>query len=240
MHKKNCFVTLTFSDEHLPNPPTLDVRDFQLFMKRLRKKFGSGIRFFHCGEYGSKYGRPHYHACLFNFDFPDKKLWRVSEGNNLYTSEILQELWEHKGYCIIGEVTFQSAAYVARYIMKKINGKDAADHYEIYDLETGELSQAKPEYVTMSRRPGIAAGWFEKYQSDVFPHDYVIVRGHKCKPPRYYDNILKNSLPFDFEEIKFERYTRAQQKIDNSTKERLAVREEVQNARLKQLVRPLE
>ena len=72
LHKDNCFITLTYNDEHLPSPPSLSVRDFQLFMKRLRKRFGKGIRFFHCGEYGEKYGRPHYHACLFGFDFPDR------------------------------------------------------------------------------------------------------------------------------------------------------------------------
>ena len=92
LHEKNCFITLTFNNEWLPKDGSLDVRDFQLFMKRLRKKYGEGIRFFHCGEYGEKFRRPHYHACLFNFDFPDREIWSVRRGFELYTSESLAEL----------------------------------------------------------------------------------------------------------------------------------------------------
>ena len=117
MHKKNCFITLTFDNQHLPKDGSLDVRDFQLFMKRVRKRFGTNIRFYHCGEYGEKLGRPHYHACLFNFDFEDKILWKEINGQKLYISQSLSELWPF-GFSTIGEVTYQSAAYVARYIMK--------------------------------------------------------------------------------------------------------------------------
>lgn len=239
LHEKNCFITLTYAPEHLPSPPTLDVRDFQLFMKRLRKRFGKGVRFFHCGEYGEQYGRPHYHACLFNFDFPDKKLWRTSNGFNIYTSSILEELWPF-GFSTIGDVTFESAAYVARYIMKKVTGKNADEHYENVDPLTGEVYLAKPEYITMSRRPGIASGWFEKYASDVYPSDAVVVRGREMRPPRYYDNKLKSIAPLDYEEIQHQRYLDAQKHLDNNTKDRLYVRHEVQKARLKQLIRPLE
>ena len=239
MHKHNCFITLTFSPEHLPSPPTLDVRDFQLFMKRLRKKYGSLIRFFHCGEYGEKFGRPHYHACLFNFDFPDKVLWKTVNGCNLYTSKSLSDLWPF-GFSTIGDVTFESAAYVARYVMKKVTGIKAQMHYERVDPLTGEIYQAQPEYVTMSRRPGIASSWFEKYSSDVYPHDHVIVRGKQCKPPRFYDNRFKASFPLDFEEIQFQRYLDSREKLCDSTPERLLVREEVQIARLKKLPRTLD
>ena len=139
MHEDNCFITLTFNPESLDdrsNPWSLDVRDFQLFMKRLRKKYGAGIRFYHCGEYGELNKRPHYHACIFGFDFPDKRLWKVTNsGHRLYISESLDELWPF-GFCTIGNVTFESAAYVARYIMKKVNGDAAADHYEWIDEDT--------------------------------------------------------------------------------------------------------
>lgn len=235
LHKDNCFITLTFSPEALAardNPMSVDVRDFQLFMKRLRKRFGSGIRFYHCGEYGEKNGRPHYHACLFGFDFPDKTLWKVANGNRLYISQSLQELWPY-GFSTIGEVTFESAAYVARYIMKKVNGQMADNHY--YDRETGEI--IRPEYTTMSRRPGIGQGWLKKYESDVYPHDYVIINGVKCKPPRYYDGVLQASRPYEFDEIKENRLTRSERYADNNTTERLRVRESIQKARLKLLPR---
>lgn len=254
-HSKNCFITLTFSPESLAcrsNEWSLDVRDWQLFMKRLRKKFGPKIRFYHCGEYGEMcgncnasifscscgssvrpvLGRPHYHACIFGFDFPDKELWKVINGQNLYISRSLQELWPH-GFSTIGDVTFESAAYVARYIMKKINGGRAEDHYVRYD--TGEV--LKPEYTTMSRRPGIAREWIDKYVDDVYPHDFVIINGKKYRPPRYYDGILKTERPYTFDEVKHIRECNAERHVDNCTPERLNARELVQLQAFKLLPR---
>ncbi len=123
LYDNNSFITLTYNTEHLPEDRSLEVRVFQLFMKRLRKRFGTKIRFYACGEYGDQNGRPHYHACLFNHDFQDKKLWKRGKDPSLdlYRSADLEKLWPY-GYSSIGEVTFQSAAYVARYIMKKITG----------------------------------------------------------------------------------------------------------------------
>lgn len=256
MHSQNCFITLTFSPEALSrrkNPASVDVRDFQLFMKRLRKKYGEGIRFYHCGEYGTicknchksePYhdcgnwvpwtGRPHYHACLFGFDFLDKTLWNVKNGVPLYISKSLQELWPF-GFSTIGEVTFESAAYVARYILKKITGDMAEDRY--YDLVTGEAIAR--EYTTMSRRPGIGSTWFKKYSSDVYPHDNVIVNGKLCKPPKYYDNKLKDMDAWLYDEIKDKRLTAAKQS-DNNTPDRLSVREEITEARIKLLPRSVD
>lgn len=244
LHDDNCFITLTFNDDALSKrafPESLDVRDFQLFMKRLRKKYGSGIRFFHCGEYGEKYGRPHYHACLFGFDFPDKQLFSINNGQRLYISESLQKLWPY-GFATIGSVTFESAAYVARYIMKKITGDMAVEHYCVgVDTDTGEMLLKKPEYTTMSRREGIGKGWFEKYHKDVYPHDYVVVNGKKCKPPRYYDKLLAEmdlgELDYEIDDIKAKRYYDALEHTDNNTPERLAVREEIQLRKLNQLPR---
>lgn len=215
LYENNCFITLTFNPEELEKrdkPWSLDVRDYQLFMKRLRKKYGDGIRFFHCGEYGSHGGRPHYHACLFNFDFPDKRLWQMVNGNRLYVSDALSELWPY-GFSTIGEVTFESAAYVARYIMKKVTGDAAEDHYQFVDSKTGEfLYDKKPEYTTMSRRPGIAKGWFEKYQTDVYPKDFITVNGKKCRPPKFYDKILEQTRPFEFDEVKEKRLIKAEKR----------------------------
>ena len=168
LHENNCFITLTYDDAHLPSDLSLNLVHFQKFMKRLRKRFGDGIRFFHCGEYGENFGRPHYHACLFNFDLPDRVLWSTRSGVNLYTSHILSSLWPF-GFVTVGDVTFESAAYVARYVMKKVTGKNAQDHYEWVHPITGQVYERAPEYVTMSRRPGIGKGWLEKYMSDVFP-----------------------------------------------------------------------
>ncbi len=239
LYDKNCFITLTFDDEHLDPNKSLNKRDFQLFMKRLRKRFGEGIRFFHCGEYGTLNKRPHHHACLFNFDFPDKKLWRVNNGVPLYRSAELERLWPY-GYSTVGEVTFESAAYVARYVLKKVNGEKAFMHYAIVDEETGEyFGQRQPEYTTMSRRPGIGRGWFEKYKGDVYPHDYVVIRkGIKCRPPQYYDRIYDLTDPEEFSIIKARRRYKARQNKDN-TPERLRVKEAVKLSQISRLVRDL-
>lgn len=239
LHDSNYFVTLTYDDDHLPRDGSLDVRDFQLFMKKLRKKFGSKIRFYHCGEYGTKFGRPHYHAIIYNLPLSDLKLWKVERGNRLMTSKILTDIWG-KGYVVVGDVTFESAAYVARYIMKKVLGDAADSHYERVNMETGEIYHIKPEYTTMSRRPGIAAGWFEKYHLDTYKDDSVVQRGMKMKPPRYYDNLFEARFPSDFEKIKKLRIRKSRKKELDNTPERLESRHQVQLAKLLQLKRTVE
>lgn len=240
MHNENCFITLTFNQEHLEkrsNPMSLDVSEYQKFMKRLRKRFGKNIRFFHCGEYGDQNKRPHYHAVIFGLDFKDKKLWTNRDGNKLYTSEALEELWPY-GFSTIGEVTFQSAAYVARYIMKKWKGDDAEDHYTRWCPLTGEGTTVVPEYCTMSRMPGIGKNWFEKFKSDVYPHDYVVINNHKVKPPRYYDSLLSDE---ELAEVKEKRKEATPEIIDeyNESMDRLWVSEEIKIKRLELLIRNL-
>lgn len=242
-HEHNSFITLTFSPEALEkreNPWSLDVRDFQLFMKRLRFKYGSGIRFFHCGEYGEKHGRPHYHAIIFGLDFEDKELYSVTRrGDRLYTSKGLSECWPH-GYAIIGDVTFESAAYVARYITKKITGDEADDHYWHVDEETGEAYPLKPEYTTMSRRPGIGKAWFDKYKSDVYPNDFVVLRGKKMRPPAFYDKLLESTDGFEYEFVKDMRKLQALLHSENNTRERLDVREKCKKIQTKALRRHID
>jgi hypothetical protein len=241
LHDDNCFITLTYRDDCLPKGNTLVMRDFQLFMKRLRKRFGNSIRFFHCGEYGEKFGRPHYHACLFNFDFPDKVLWKKSNGMSLFTSAILDELWPY-GFSTIGSVTFESAAYVARYIMKKKFGDNARLHYADIDFSTGELLfERKPEYVTMSRRPGIGKKWIDSYMDDTYKDDFIVLDGgKKVRPPRYYDSQYELFSPSDYQRIKNLRKRNSVKFADNNTPDRLHVREIVLRSKLKSLPRNLD
>lgn len=240
LHKNNCFITLTYSDEFLPRDKSLNVKHFQDFMKRLRKEYGPGIRFYHCGEYGEKYQRPHYHACLFNFDFPDKQVWKRVRNSTYYTSESLQNLWGF-GYCTIGEVTFESAAYVARYILKKQTGKTAYLKYTELDYDTGEiLNEIKPEYTTMSRKPGIAKHWFEQYHSDVYPDDFIVLRGKKLKPPKYYDAQFEILSPKELSIVKLRRKLNGEKHADNNTIDRLNDRRIIQELKLKQLKRGYE
>jgi hypothetical protein len=119
-HEDNAFITLTYAPEHLPHDVSLNISHFQKFMKRLRKAISPKlVRFFHCGEYGELNQRPHYHACLFGYDFPDKVLYTIRDECRLYRSPMLEKLWP-MGFATVGDVTFESAAYVARYITKKL------------------------------------------------------------------------------------------------------------------------
>ncbi len=249
MHTSNCFITLTYANEHCPKDYSLHYEDFQLFMKRLRKRYtGKTIRFYMAGEYGESFDRPHFHACIFGLDFEDKKFFqRTQTGSILYTSEILKELWPY-GYSSIGDVNFESAAYVARYIMKKINGVtvnenhevvDAGAHYQYCDLETGEIIQRKPEFNKMSLKPGIGQAWFDKFMSDVYTTDSVVVRGKKCRPPRFYDNKFKELYPEAFDDIQFAREQEGRSHFEDNTLERLAVKEKVALAKLSLLKRKI-
>ncbi len=230
LYEDNCFVTLTYANEYLPPGGSLLKSDFQKFMKRLRKRFSDRvIRFYHCGEYGETSGRAHYHALLFNFDFPDKVLWSERGSYRVFRSDLLEGLWSF-GHSEIGSVTFESAAYVARYITKKVNGQYAEDHYRVVNDVTGEIIDRVPEYSTMSLRPGIGQGWYDQFKADVYPSDEVIFNGVKCKPPRFYDNLLKGEQPDIAASVFAGR--NAKRHIEDETPGRLHVREVCTRSRL--------
>lgn len=243
--KQSYFITLTFDDEHLhsrPNPYSLDKRDFQLFMKRLRKSFGGGIRYFHCGEYGERYQRPHYHAIIFGIHFDDLQFYKNSNGHMLYTSPTLSRIWG-QGFASVGSATFESAAYVARYILKKKFGTDSWLHYIDFDKETGEIHRQRiPEYTTMSRRKGIGKDWFDKYLVDVYPRDRIFIRDskHFARPPKYYDSLYELHSPDEFKLLKDKRTLMSISSESDNTPDRLHVKEQVILSRIKHLKRNLE
>lgn len=231
LHADSCFITLTYDDEHLPYGGTLHYPHFQRFMKRMRERVGVPVRFFMCGEYGEKLSRPHYHACVFGFGFrSDRKPFKnSSDGQVLYTSDLLSEIWTD-GFASVGELSFESAAYVARYCMKKMSGPKAELHYEKLVLDTGEILSIVPEFARMSLRPGIASEWFDKYASDVYPRDFVPLAGRKYRPPRFYDKRLEASNPVVYDEMKARRLEVAMAAVDDCTPARLRVREIVAKA----------
>jgi len=251
LHELNCFVTLTYDVD----PVSLVYKDFQDFVKRLRFKrwqdvlaFGpvlpsvldlAKVRYFVVGEYGEHFERPHFHALLFGLDFADKRRWRKSpSGSVCFRSAALDRLWSH-GYAELGDVNFRSAAYCARYVMAKRVGKDAEAHYRMVDGETGEVSYRTPEFNRMSLKPGIGAGWLDKFQSDVFPRGKVVVNGHESPSPRYYDKRFKASSPEQFEALAFARECSSRERFADNTYERLLVKEDVAIARSSRLVRSL-
>jgi len=239
LHPQNSFITLTYAPEHLPWDGSLSKSHFQKFIKRLRKHLSpQTIRYFMAGEYGENLSRPHYHACLFGVDFPDKDPIRECEGIILYNSPTLDDIWG-KGYTTLGDVTFETAAYTARYITKKITGDQANQHYQTTCAHTGNLITLEPEYTAMSLKPGIGADWLEKYETDVYPSDFIIHRGKKIKVPRYYDKIMELRGE-DLETIKKLRKKNAAKFKEETTPERLAVREQIKLLKFKQLSRSYE
>lgn len=232
LYESNCFVTLTYADEHLPAHGSLRKRDFVLFMKRLRLSIAPArVRYFHCGEYGAVTSRPHYHVLLFGYDFPDKRPWTVRNGLQVFRSEKLESLWSF-GNTEIGSVTFESASYVARYVVDKITGSAAEAHYSRVDLATGEVIRVESEYSTMSRRPGIGAGWFAKYGKEVYPADSVVARGRLMKPPRFYDGQFEIVDPEGFSAVKRDRERKRRASAGDATEERLVDREICASAQL--------
>lgn len=216
-HKTSCFLTLTLSDENLVwgyQVPTLYPKHVQLFWKRLRKALKIRISHYTVGEYGDKNGRPHYHAILFGYNFPDKTLYKRVNGYNLYTSKRLDKIWG-LGQCIIGEVTFESIAYVTRYALKKCTG-NTKGVYKALGIE--------PEFSHMSRNPAIGKRWYEKYSSDLYPHDRATtLHGVKLSVPRYYNNKFRKTNPEQYEEILNRRLDNVQPG-HNSTKQQEARR----------------
>jgi len=230
LHTKNCFITLTYNKDNLPGDLSVDIRTWQLFAKRLRKQMGP-FRFFHCGEYGGEGLRPHYHALLFGHDFRhDRILWNEDyEKRKTDVSETLSEIWG-LGFTTVADLTFQSAAYVARYVIDKANGDHAERKYKRFNPDTGEEWQVKPPYITMSRRPGIGADWFTKYKDDVYPDDFVIQNGKKLRPPKYYDRQLPEA---ELETLKQKRIQIAGNYKQDQTRQRLEVRRTITESKLK-------
>lgn len=198
MYSDNCFLTLTYADSCLPKFG-LCKKDLQKFIKRLRKAVGHPIRYYCCGEYGEKTKRPHYHLIIFNWFPDDAKFFRESpNGGMTFTSKTLQSLWKF-GHSLIGEVSYQSCAYVARYCQKKvyIDGK-----YKAFSL--------------MSLKPGIGQKFFEDNLEAIYDTDKVYFNFGSSSwitPFRYFDKLLERIDPSRLESLKNERVSSAKLSI---------------------------
>lgn len=168
---KSVFVTLTYEDKKLPKRGTLVKRHLRNFLKRLRKAVSPArIRFFACGEYGEKYGRPHYHLIIFGLGKEDRKQ--------------IEAAWK-AGLIHVGTVTADSTNYVASYIMKKQTGPEAQYLYR----RLGQL----PEFAVMSRRPGIGTGYIKRNEAYIRNHGRVNRKGRPVGVPRFYSEAVFRS-----------------------------------------------
>lgn len=191
MHSCNYFVTLTQDLEKRPASNSLSKRDLQLFHKRVRNRYGAGIKYFACGEMGQHGDNPHYHSILMSDAelFPDKVLWTRRGTGPVWKSDQLAELWPN-GFAEITAVTVKSASYVAGYTMKKLLSPDDPSLVRLSPVD-GQWHTVEPEFAAMSRRPGLGSAWFDKFEADAFPSDFLVVDGRKVKPPKYYLDKLK-------------------------------------------------
>ena len=221
------FITLTYNPDNLPPDGKVHKDHVQKFFKRLRKKFGNGIRFFACGEYGHNFKRPHYHAIIFGLQFTDLMIHTVKHGYQYYRSPTLERLWPY-GFSLVGNVTFESAAYVARYVFKKQKGDDVDDSLQ--------------PFVLMSRMPGLGHDWYNKYKNQIYPNDFIVIRdGITCKPPQYYDSLLEKDNPELYEQVKKARQAKYRRDEDMTDEEYAAaeIQERLKAKKLTKLVRRL-
>lgn len=202
-HDESYFLTLTYNDANVPRNPyefdeetgeilaeslSLNPKDLQLFMKRLRDQqryhHSNKIKFYACGEYGSQTERPHYHLIVFGLKLTDKEPFGHSDvcsGAPYFTSKTLERLWPY-GYVGVANVTWETCAYVARYVTKKRTGQ-SAEYYEMFNLV--------PEFSRMSH--GIGERYYEEHRDQIYEFDRIHIKtaqkGISTRPPRYYDKM---------------------------------------------------
>lgn len=268
-YTSNWFVTLTYNPESIPTlrtdtgeiyrggvqeirnnkilvSNTLFHDDIQKFLKRLRRqleyKNEPEIRYYMCGEYGSTTQRPHYHMIIYNLSVPDIEFYKLNELHQpLFQSEWLENLWGY-GFVTLGEVNWNTCAYVARYIMKKVKGADAKEHYK----KIGKT----PEYTRMSLRPGIGMEYYQLNKDQIYKFDQIILPGKQAKkvqPSKYFDKLYDIDNPERMQEIKAAREKKArltqQLKLSKTTLdlwEQLKIEHEAKQDAYKKLIRPLE
>ena len=250
--KPSCFVTLTYDDEFIPYGKTLVPYHLELFWKRLRRRLEPiKIKYYAAGEYGATcedhniencpvcgpLQRPHYHAVIIGFDFPDKEYLTERDGYPVYTSKFLGALWP-SGIHEVGVLSHESAGYVARYCTKKVTGKAAEDHYRRYLPGIDLWVDLEPEFGRMSN--GLGEQWLLDSGKDVYPSDEVPVAGKGVVPrvPRYYDKIHTLNNPREMVDIKLER-ERLFLEFDSKPQPSLASQEIVAHAKNKMLIRKL-
>lgn len=226
-HKYNYFITLTYNEAFLPKgdflgqdgemyDSSLVLEDIQGFLKRYRN-FSPGMKVFYCGEYGERTSRPHYHLCIFgSCELTDLTLYTNRSGVIHYTSQFVNDRWSYydrnlkvflpMGYATVSEFSFNTAAYVAKYCMKKIVGEQKKDFMNYYASLIDPPELRRQEFIGMSRRPGLGAQFYVDHKDDIYRADSVSYvkdfKSYSSKPPRYYDKLYDIEEPELCKDIK--------------------------------------
>jgi hypothetical protein len=203
MHEQNCFITLTFEDEHLPKHGSLRLEDPQKFLKRLRKylekdwhmvdgvktsKIPCKIKYFYCGEYGDQHQRPHYHLCIFGWAPHDMQIFSQKKSGDQFTSQTIAKIWT-QGFHTVSDFTDATGAYTAYYMVKENIFFDLTP-YDAIDPDTGEEIKRMPPFQRMSRRPGLGTTFYHKYKEEIINNGSYI-NGQSVPVPQAYLNILR-------------------------------------------------
>lgn len=188
-HTAATFATLTYQDKYCP--PTLEKAHLQAFLKRTRAALHRSdpnrtVRFFANGEYGERYGRPHYHAILYGITAAERptleKTWRL-------------------GHIRADALTPGRIAYCAGYTMKKAAWQDYTRNERI--SPEGEPYYYQPPFLQMSRRPGIGSHAREHHDSW---RNYAILNGQKMSVPRYlHESWLAQATETEIESLQTEK-----------------------------------
>lgn len=218
-HEESWFITLTYDDDHLPynvdsvsgeftGKSSLVKSDLQKFIKRLRKNysFDNHISYLACGEYGDLSLRPHFHLLLFGLKLDDLKEYKKTPlGYSLYNSDFITKCWPY-GYSVIAPVTYESAAYVSRYTVKK-QGDFGKDIYDDYLIEK--------EFLLCSLKPAIGYQYYVDHRDEIYKYDAIYLpEGKVVKPPRYFDKLFERDYPEKMEFIKEHRKSLANLQIE--------------------------
>jgi hypothetical protein len=253
MHEDNCVVTFTFEQ----TSETLNYDPLQAFTKRARKKHPE-IRYFHAGEYGETYSRPHYHSIIFGQGFRDRTyLKKTKRGSIQYTSKELTTIWEggrgwneklKAGTASVSDLNYDAATYIAGYITKKLNGNGSTKYLDIYDPETGEIIERQKEHAHMSLKPAIGLTWLQKNWREV-SNGTTVMNGTEILIPKYYrdwfndDKKTKGIVPEkELQQIRIniEEQLLTKIKEESQTWQRREAREKIQRSRNKIYTRDIE
>ena len=232
-HQASCFLTLTYDPDKRDrqNPYTLHPKHVSKFIQDTRNRFRpKKLKYFYSGEYGEEGPghHPHYHMILFGEDFAEDRTEARELGGKLFKSETLSELWPF-GFSSIGDVSLNSAAYVASYTTKKVSGERAAEYYSCVCPESGEVLQLRPEYARMSK--GIGKEFVRKNAESIYEYDEVIFNEKPILPPRFYDKVLQQQDEKAYEEVKKARIRKMAYWSEAMSDERLEAREEIMKKR---------
>nr|QJB20008.1 MAG: replication initiator protein [Microvirus sp.] len=229
-------------DDFTPDPVKVPLKERYSIVRQHMVKFNKDlrerlypelVRFMYCGEYGDRYKRPHYHSIVFNYDFPDKKFYKRIGTKDYFNSDLLSSLWPH-GHAVISDFSFETASYVAGYMLQKVSGRGKDRHYK----------GLCPEFAGYSRMPGLGYEWFHRYWRDLYPSDECVVQlgDRKCvvRPPAYYDRLLKKFHPDVFEAVSLARRKDLVDLAEDHSYERLQAIHKCTVAKINRLVKNLE